>query len=79
MPIPGYGTNRTISLRLWDVNQLSRDFQLELFNAGDHIKAQEAQIRASELCAVLYPGDDTLEGKELRLRQHPQPLSSRGS
>ena len=69
VPIPGYGTNSTISLRLWDVNQLSRDFQLELFNAGDHIKAQEAQIRASELCAVLYPGDDTLEGKELRLRQ----------
>ena len=69
VPIPGYRTDNTISLRLWGVDQLSGDFDLEAFNAGDHLKAQEAQIRGSELCAVLYPGDTTPQGEELRLRQ----------
>mmetsp|Transcript_9383 Transcript_9383/g.57241 ORF Transcript_9383/g.57241 Transcript_9383/m.57241 type:complete len:913 (-) Transcript_9383:397-3135(-) len=69
MPIPGYKTRNTISLRLWSVDPPSSEFDLSQFNAGEHLKAQEAQILGLEICAVLYPGDDTLEGKKLRLRQ----------
>ena len=69
MPIPGFGTQNTISLRLWDVVPLSTQLDLVKFNAGDHNAAQESQRKAAELCYVLYPGDNTDEGKELRLKQ----------
>ena len=68
-PVPGYGTNNTINLRLWSTDPLSTDFDLPPFNAGEHLEAQEKQMKATEICAVLYPGDDSLEGKALRLRQ----------
>ena len=69
MPIPGFGTQNTISLRLWDIVPTSTQLDLDKFNAGDHNAAQETQRKAAELCYVLYPGDDSDEGKELRLKQ----------
>lgn len=69
VPIPGYKTKTTINLRLWSTKVPSEDFDLNAFNAGDHTKACEDQINAEKICFVLYPGDESLEGKTLRLKQ----------
>lgn len=69
VPIPGYKTKNTISLRLWNAEVLASDFDLAAFNAGDYERATQAQANANNLCAVLYPGDGTYEGKMLRLKQ----------
>jgi starch phosphorylase len=69
VPIPGYQTKNTISLRLWSTKVSAEDFDLDAFNAGDHEKANLAHANAEKICYVLYPGDGTLEGKILRLKQ----------
>ncbi|XP_004304240.1 PREDICTED: alpha-1,4 glucan phosphorylase L isozyme, chloroplastic/amyloplastic-like [Fragaria vesca subsp. vesca] len=69
VPIPGYKTKTTINLRLWSTKALSQDFDLYSFNSGEHTKAFEALANAEKICYVLYPGDDSLEGKTLRLKQ----------
>ncbi|XP_058184779.1 alpha-1,4 glucan phosphorylase L isozyme, chloroplastic/amyloplastic isoform X2 [Rhododendron vialii] len=69
VPIPGYKTRTTINLRLWSTKVLSEDFDLYAFNSGEHTKACEAQANAEKICYVLYPGDESMEGKILRLKQ----------
>ncbi|TMW99317.1 hypothetical protein EJD97_002755 [Solanum chilense] len=69
VPIPGYKTRTTISLRLWSTQVPSADFNLSAFNAGEHTKACEAQANAEKICYILYPGDESEEGKILRLKQ----------
>ncbi|XP_020249613.1 alpha-1,4 glucan phosphorylase L isozyme, chloroplastic/amyloplastic isoform X2 [Asparagus officinalis] len=69
VPIPGYKTKTTINLRLWSTKIPSKDFDLQAFNAGQHSKASEAHVNAEKICYILYPGDDSLEGKTLRLKQ----------
>jgi len=68
-PIPGYNTANTISLRLWDAEPIVEEFDLEAFNACDYEKAMASTMLAQQLCAVLYPGDGTDEGKALRVKQ----------
>ncbi|KAL6135548.1 hypothetical protein ACLB2K_067775 [Fragaria x ananassa] len=68
VPIPGCKTKTTINLRLWSTKALSQDFDLYSFNSGEHTKAFEALANAEKICYVLYPGDDSLEGKTLRLK-----------
>ncbi|CAG9466914.1 unnamed protein product [Pedinophyceae sp. YPF-701] len=68
-PIPGYNTVNTISLRMWNAEPVSAQFNLEAFNNGDHLHAIERQARADQINAVLYPADGTTQGKELRIRQ----------
>lgn len=67
-PIPGYDTYNTINLRLWKATP-PREFDLQKFNEGDYGKALEARQRAETIFSVLYPNDNTLAGKELRLKQ----------
>lgn len=67
-PIPGYGTNNTINLRLWAAKP-DTEFDLEAFNTGDYVQAILSKQRAETLSSVLYPDDRTFEGKELRLKQ----------
>ena len=67
IPVPGYKTKNTISLRLWSAVVRPADFDLAAFNAGEYAKAVAKQQFADRLCAVLYPGDGTDEGKILRL------------
>ncbi|MCL2170691.1 MAG: glycogen/starch/alpha-glucan phosphorylase [Defluviitaleaceae bacterium] len=67
-PILGYNTNTVNTLRLWDAEAI-RKFDLGSFNQGQHDKAREEQNLARNLCEVLYPADDNVAGKELRLRQ----------
>ncbi|XP_057531050.1 alpha-1,4 glucan phosphorylase L-2 isozyme, chloroplastic/amyloplastic-like isoform X2 [Amaranthus tricolor] len=69
VPIPGYKTKTTINLRLWSTKVSSQSFDLRAFNSGEHEKAYEAMTNAEKICYILYPGDETLEGKTLRLKQ----------
>ncbi|XLR49710.1 hypothetical protein S83_000382 [Arachis hypogaea] len=69
VPIPGYQTKNTISLRLWEAKACAEDFNLFLFNDGQHESASMLHSRAQQICAVLYPGDATEDGKLLRLKQ----------
>ncbi|XVF58398.1 hypothetical protein PTKIN_Ptkin07bG0063000 [Pterospermum kingtungense] len=69
VPIPGYKTKTTINLRLWSTKAASEDFDLSAFNSGEHIQAAEALYNAEKICYVLYPGDESVEGKILRLKQ----------
>ncbi|GAA0154416.1 glycosyltransferase [Lithospermum erythrorhizon] len=69
VPIPGYKTKTTINLRLWSTKVPSADFDLSAFNAGKHTKACEPQVNAEKICYILYPGDESIEGKTLRLKQ----------
>lgn len=49
VPIPGYKTKTTISLRLWSTKVPSGQFDLYSFNAGEHTKACEAQANAEKV------------------------------
>lgn len=69
VPIPGYKTNNTNSLRLWEAKASAQDFNLFQFNDGEYEAAAVLHSRAQQICAVLYPGDATESGKLLRLKQ----------
>eukprot|EP01130_Rhizamoeba_saxonica_P015962 TRINITY_DN7284_c0_g1_i1.p1 TRINITY_DN7284_c0_g1~~TRINITY_DN7284_c0_g1_i1.p1 ORF type:complete len:941 (+),score=214.82 TRINITY_DN7284_c0_g1_i1:169-2991(+) len=68
VPVPGYDTYNTINLRLWSATA-SNEFDLVSFNQGDYIKAIENKHRSETITSVLYPNDNTIRGKELRLKQ----------
>ena len=67
LPIVGY-CNAVNSLRLWSAKAVD-DFDLEDFNKGSYVDAVETKVLAENLTKVLYPNDNTMAGKELRLRQ----------
>lgn len=50
VPIPGFRTKNTISLRLWSTRVAAEDFDLSAFNAGDYNKAAEAHANAERVC-----------------------------
>ncbi len=67
-PIVGYNTNTINTLRLWDALPVS-SLDLVKFNQGDYSKANEEEMLAKTLSEVLYPADEHIAGKELRLKQ----------
>jgi len=67
-PVVGYDTNMVNTLRLWDAEPVNR-FDLQSFNEGQYERAVAEQNLARKLAAVLYPADEHVSGKELRLRQ----------
>ncbi len=67
LPIVGYA-NAVNTLRLWSA-KATDEFDLEDFNRGSYIDAVEHKVLAENLTKVLYPNDNTVAGKELRLRQ----------
>ena len=67
-PIPGYGTNTVNTMRLWSAKS-TREFELNFFNEGNYIRAVEKKMLSENISKVLYPADNILEGKELRLKQ----------
>eukprot|EP00268_Persea_americana_P043006 TRINITY_DN4310_c0_g1_i2.p1 TRINITY_DN4310_c0_g1~~TRINITY_DN4310_c0_g1_i2.p1 ORF type:complete len:844 (+),score=164.56 TRINITY_DN4310_c0_g1_i2:599-3130(+) len=69
VPIPGYKTKTTVSLRLWEAKASAEDFNLFQFNDGQYESAAQLHSKAQQICAVLYPGDATESGKILRLKQ----------
>ncbi len=67
MYVSGYGSNAVSVLRLWDAKAPS--FDMAMFNQGDYSKALGQNSIANAISKVLYPNDNHLEGKSLRLRQ----------
>ena len=68
MPIVGYKNNVVNSLMIWDAEPVN-EFQLDSFDRGDYRKAVEQENLARNLVEVLYPNDNHIQGKELRLKQ----------
>lgn len=68
MAIPGYGTDNVNTLRLWQAEAL-QPFDFTLFNEQKYDEAVQARNDAENISMVLYPNDDTLKGKALRLKQ----------
>ncbi len=68
VPVPGYGTENVNILRLWKA-EASESFDLTAFNAGDYFGAVADKMVSENITKVLYPNDDTYQGKELRLQQ----------
>ena len=68
MPIVGYGNKVVNSLMIWDAVP-KQVFSLESFDKGDYQKAVEDENLARSLVEVLYPNDNHVSGKELRLKQ----------
>lgn len=66
--IPAYGNNNVLNMRLWAAES-TRDIDLEYFNKGQYIEAMTAKVLTENISKVLYPGDELVEGKELRLKQ----------
>ncbi len=68
MPIIGYNNNVVNTLMIWDAQPM-QSFELDAFDKGDYKKAVEQQNLARNLVEVLYPNDNHIAGKELRLKQ----------
>ena len=68
LPVAGYGGSTVNFLRLFTA-RASEDFDIEIFNRGDYIRAVEQKIASENISRVLYPSDSVLSGKELRLNQ----------
>ena len=68
MVVPGHGTQRVSTLRLWKAVAPSQ-IDLTAFNSGDYARAAEFKNHFENISWVLYPNDSTPAGRELRLRQ----------
>lgn len=67
-PILGYRNNTANTLRLWKA-EAPEAFDLDVFNRGDYQGAVNQKIISENLSKILYPNDEHVEGKELRLAQ----------
>ena len=65
--VSGYGSEGVSVLRLWSAK--APNFDMASFNKGDYEKALAGNSVANAISKVLYPNDNHLEGKSLRLRQ----------
>ena len=68
MLIAGYGGKDVNTLRLWDAKS-AKSLDMYLFSEGQYVKSMAERIDAEVITKVLYPADDHIEGKLLRLRQ----------
>ena len=66
--VPGYKVNTVNLLRLWKA-EATESFDLEAFNVGDYYRAVEDKVASENITKVLYPRDEALQGKRLRLEQ----------
>ncbi|MCB2019917.1 MAG: glycogen/starch/alpha-glucan phosphorylase [Rhizobacter sp.] len=68
MVVPGHGTHKVSTLRLWKAAAPAQ-IDLHAFNSGDYARAAEVKNEFENISWVLYPNDSTPAGRELRLRQ----------
>ena len=68
MPVFGCRTENVGTLRLWQAEPV-KEFDFDTFNKQDYLEASKEKIYAEDISRVLYPNDDTNEGKKLRLKQ----------
>lgn len=66
--VPGYKTTTMNMLRLWRA-RASKEFDFQLFDVGDYARAVEQKTYSENISKVLYPNDNTPQGRELRLKQ----------
>jgi len=66
--VPGYHTDTVNSLRLWSA-RASEEFNFQIFDAGDYARAVADKTYSENISKVLYPNDNTFQGRELRLEQ----------
>jgi glycogen phosphorylase len=67
-PVPGYLNDKINLLRLWK-SEAVESFDFEAFNRGDYHKAVDEKVYSENIGKVLYPNDEALAGKTLRLSQ----------
>jgi starch phosphorylase len=67
-PVPGYRVATTNLLRLWKA-EATESFDFEAFNVGDYYRAVEEKVASETISKVLYPNDEPVAGKRLRLAQ----------
>ncbi|PWT87404.1 MAG: glycogen phosphorylase [Acidobacteria bacterium] len=67
-PVPGYRVPTIALLRLWKAEAVE-SFDFEAFNVGDYYGAVEEKMFSENISKILYPNDEALQGKELRLEQ----------
>ena len=68
MPVFGFRTENVGTLRLWQAEPV-KEFDFDTFNKQDYLEASKEKIFAEDISRVLYPNDDTDDGKNLRLKQ----------
>lgn len=68
IPIPGYKVNTVNLLRLWKAEAIE-SFDFQAFNKGDYYLAVEDKVSSENITKILYPNDEGLHGKKLRLEQ----------
>jgi starch phosphorylase len=68
MPVVGFGGKTVNFLRLYSARS-SNEFDMQIFNRGDYLKAVEQKMVSETVSKVLYPSDSIDNGKELRLIQ----------
>lgn len=67
-PVPGYGNRTVNNLRLWSA-KATEEFDLDFFNKGNYFAATSKKTESESISKVLYPNDNSPEGRELRLKQ----------
>jgi len=67
-PVLGYATNTASTLRLWK-SEAFESFDFHSFNEGDYYGAVNDKVLSENISKVLYPNDEQMGGKELRLKQ----------
>jgi glycogen phosphorylase len=67
-PVMGYNVHSCNFLRLWK-SEAEESFDFSSFNHGDYYKAVDYKVKSENISKVLYPNDEMLEGKKLRLKQ----------
>ena len=67
-PVAGFCNDTVNTLRLWSAKS-SREFDLRHFNQGDYVRAVQDKTDSENISKVLYPPDNEIAGKELRLKQ----------
>jgi starch phosphorylase len=68
MPVLGYRTNTANTLRLWK-SEAIESFHLEAFNEGDYLGSVRDKMESENISKILYPRDEDVKGKRLRLEQ----------
>ena len=67
-PVPGYNNNTVNTLRLWRASA-DEEFNFQVFDSGNYVGSVTDKIFSENISKVLYPNDNTSQGKQLRLEQ----------
>ena len=67
-PVAGYNNNTVNTLRLWRAGA-SEEFDFQIFDSGNYVGSVTDKIFSENISKVLYPNDNTSQGKQLRLEQ----------